>query len=162
MIDLNEYLPRICKELHTDKVEVEKTHFGYAVIKGNWFPPAAVDHLRIDGRNIDLRGKVLHERVLIIEGEIPVRSHQEVAHELVRNIRDIGFRNFSIEYIDADRPIWNINPGESILSVYDRTGFNHGFRVEQGKVGLLYVAKALHPEFVDGNSFRMPENTYKP
>lgn len=160
---IEKYLPRIHEHLGTDKTEVQKTDFGYAVIKGNWFPPANVEHVRIGGRNLDLRGKVLHERVLVIECEIPIRSHQEVEQEIVTNIggRSEYARIGCNSIDDGEERMHTMNVGETIFSVYGRhVGFNHGFQVEMSG-SCLYIAKALKPEFVEGNSFRMPENLWK-
>jgi len=99
---------------------------------------------------------MLHERVLIIRDDIPIRSHEETDREIVKN-----FGTEDIDYIqpNSSRTIF---PENAIWSVSHETGFYHGFRVRRGRYGVLYVSKMIRPGFAEGNSFRMPPNSYKP
>jgi len=157
---LDEHYARIQKVLRRrDPIRVplygEEADIGQAFLRGNFPPPIGVDSLTIDGLTLDLKDRVLHERVLFIRAGqvIPIRSHEEVDQEIVSAI----WKHRIIQVL-PDAEIM-IHPGETLYSVDADDGFLHGFRAE--KDGLLYVVKALKPEFVEGHSFRVPLNTYK-
>jgi hypothetical protein len=153
MIEL--HLPKIKKILNTNKVEVQQTDFGYAILKDNWTPSEKADKITISGLDLDLVGRVLHERVLIIYREIPIRSHEEEDQEIVENIG-----HFDIRMTLPRGKSRIITPGNCTYSVQGPEGFCHGFDLR--REGVLYVAKALKPKSVKGqNSFIMPENSYK-
>ena len=166
------YLSRAREFLGVENPRVEETLFGYAIIKGNWAPSRSVQVVRLLNHmegfmpsfyNLDLRGRVLHERILVIERSIPIRSHEETDQEVVENI---GGSDIHIRYRhkgdmgrgDMSIKTARINPGNTSQSVQGPDRFFHGFFVEE--TGLLYVAKALKPEYVEGDSFRVPENTF--
>lgn len=148
-----EDISRIQEHLKTRDLMISQTPFGHVAIKGNWTPPSDVTSLNIDGLELEIAGRTLHERALVIQRNIPIRSHEEESQEIVTNI---GVN--PITYIsDPGQPL-EIMPGNTIYSVKGNDGFHHGFSVERR--GILYVAKALHPEFAEGGSFRVPENSY--
>lgn len=164
------YFDRIASFLRTRDVDVQELPLGagYAVVKGNWAPSysrertsSGFDHLVVSGLTLSLRDCVLHERVLVLSGDIPVRSHEETDMEVATNIGDIPV--FYVESNARGRPI---DPNRSMYTVRSLPngieGFFHGFQVSESKTGLLYIAKALKRDFVEGNSFRMPKNSYRP
>jgi hypothetical protein len=145
--------------LNAATIDVHSTDFGYVIIKGNWAPSRStedLDKINILGLDLNLKGRVLHERVLFISRDktIPIRSHEEVDQEIVQNI---GHYNILMTLPGSNERI--ILPGQRRHSVDGKNGFFHGFHAKNE--GILYVAKAVHKDFVEGNSFRVPENTYK-
>ena len=155
MQDIQEYLKRAQEYMKTEDLGVSQTPFGYVFEKGN---TTGLSDFSLDGKRLDLRDRVLHERILLIERNIPIRSHEEVSQEVIRNIGDQN-----IVYTEPGRKLvmWPWCQ-LAMYSVNGENGFFHGFEIEEGKSGLLYVAKALRPEYIDGNSFTIPENTYEP
>ena len=170
---VDKYRKRIKDCLQVEDLEMKETPFGYLGIIGNR-EITAVGSVPSDsplfttGRQAPLslqlgNDEVLHERVWILTcaADVPIRSHEETRHEIVRN-----FGYFDIEYLYAEGPgqkeeMKPILMGDVIYSVRGREGFYHGFRV--AKEGLLYVAKALKKEWIDPenpNSFKAPPNTY--
>lgn len=155
------------EHLKLNGIQVPKeTDWGYFIEKGNWKASNGVFEVNILGHSLDLRDRVLHERVLIITGDVPIRSHEEEDQEVVTNIGD--YTVYQIVPPNLSNPI-PIKKGQTTYSVNmnpdpvgEPFGFFHGFQVERGGVGLLYVAKALKPKFLDGNSFKDPKNTYNP
>ncbi|PIN75541.1 hypothetical protein COV18_03230 [Candidatus Woesearchaeota archaeon CG10_big_fil_rev_8_21_14_0_10_37_12] len=150
------YLSRAKEALGTHKVRVVEASFGYLVIKGN---DRELDGANLLGFELDLTGRVLHERVAILERGVGIRSHEETSAEVVKNVGDTDLQIV----FPHDKQL--IRPGELRYSVAPSgsdlgRGFYHGFDITDGP-GLLYVAKALHPEFVEGDSFRVPDNSYK-
>lgn len=156
MQDIQEYLKRAQEYMKTEDLGVSQTPFGYVFEKGNTYPSPT--EFSVDENVLQLQGRVLHERILLIERNIPIRSHEEVSQEVIRNIGDQN-----IVYTEPGRKLvmWPWCQ-LAMYSVNGENGFFHGFEIEEGKSGLLYVAKALKPEYVDGNSFTIPENTYEP
>jgi len=150
-----DYGPKIEEFLREKHFVLHRTDFGYAAIKGNWKPSQSIEKINICDLELDLRGKVLHERVLIIEREIGIRSHQEADQEVIKNIGDTAITQTLHEGYTR------FPPRMAGYSLDRGWYFFHGFKVEKG-TGLLYLATALKPEFVDGNSFKMPKNTYQP
>lgn len=154
---IEDYLPRIKEALGiTGSLEINKTDFGYVAVKGNWFPPKSTK-LSINRAVLDLTDRVLHEIVLVIKRTIPLRTHNETDRQIFSNIGD---SNVGVAYVDRGerRPDFILRPGETVQTLHNQYGHQYGFVVEKG-LGLLYVAKALKPEFVEGNSFRLPNET---
>ena len=148
---IDSYLARIKRFFGTDTLDIQETDFGYSVIKGNWVPSYGIS-MSFSGKTLNLQNMILHERVLIINKAIGIRSHEEEFQEIISNIgNSVIFQTFPKQ--DSIK----INPGVAIYSVNEDEGFFHGFKVE--KTGLLYVAKALKPEYVNGNSFIVPPNS---
>ena len=162
------YLARAKEFLRAVNPRVEETPFGYAIIKGNWRPSSHVECVQISNYQrgvrvgtylLDLKDRVLHERVLVIERPIPIRSHEEIDHEIVENIGDSNVHMRYRHKGGNETREFPIAPGDTILSVNGPDRFFHGFFVKD--TGLLYVVKALKPEFVEGDSFRIPENAFR-
>ena len=104
-------------------------------------------------------GDFLYDHVVIFEGNIPIRSHQETGYEIVKNLGVPVMYRVSKDGTVEGKPM---KTHEVMHSVVAGKGFFHGFRVlRDGDVGLFYVVKALKPEFRDGKHFIMPENTYR-
>lgn len=156
-IDKN-YIDKAKEFFNTENVDAQETYFGYAIIKGNWKPSVNIDTIKINELDLCIKECVLHERILVIEKNIPIRSHQEEWQEIVQNIWDTDI--YYISSIDGSINSVKMPPEETMYSMVNNTGFFHGFNIE--KTGLLYVAKALDLSYVEGNSFRIPENSYKP
>jgi len=158
MTVFEEGIERAKRFLRYPSARVEKTDYGIAVIRGNYVLAETVE-LFIRGKPLDLTGKVLHQRVIIFDREIPIRSHQEQDQEIVVNIGEntVGYRN-------PTYPLNTVRPQNSFVSHDIKShGFYHGWGlVSEGDTGMLYVAKALKPEFVqaDSDSFKMPTNDY--
>ncbi len=150
---LDTYLPKIKKFLGTDNLDIQQTLFGYAVIKGNWIPSETTT-IHYQGLKLNLKGRVLHERVLLFNKDIGLRSHEEESQEIVINIGSEVIKQ--VMPLDAFSFIYLGRAAHSMNGDY---GFVHGFNVEN--TGLLYVAKALKQEFVQGNSFIVPPNSFK-
>lgn len=131
------------------------TPFGLVISKGNLFPSNGVSRIVVEGLPLNLEKRLFHERVSLIKKDVPIRSHEETDQEIVRNIGDT-----SIWYILPEELV-EIKPGEARYTVNKGVGFFHGYGVNEHESGLLYVAKALFPDFVDGDSFKIPKNTYK-
>src|SRR3989339_145938 len=147
----DKYIALAKRILKTHEVSVEEKRFGIAVIKGNKPLRKDEEHCvdytngRGDRSFLYISGGTLHERVLIIRDDIPIRSHEETDREIVKN--------FGTEDINYVQPNGNriIFPENAIWSVFQEAGFYHGFGIRRGKYGVLYVAKAIKHGFVEGN-----------
>ncbi len=151
--EISEYMRRASEILREPYAGLVIAPFGFTIVKGNYKPSSSVDVVHVDNYPMKLGGRTFHERVLLIERNIPIRSHEETDLEIVKNVGDVP-----LFYIEPESETI-IVPGNIFCTVSGRQGFYHGFRIEHG-IGLLYVAKILNPEFVYENSFRMPDNTY--
>jgi len=162
-----EYLPFIRSYLKNPNLEAKETPYGFVVVKGNWKPSKGVDFSTIHGKRglrRDITKGVVHERVVGIRRHVPIRSHEELLEEVVVNV---GGCQISQEF--PNHSVLTLEPGKSLITYpldgtdledLDKNGFYHGWSV-QGMWGVFHVVKLLHPSFVQGNSFRMPENTYE-
>lgn len=153
--ELPQAVEKISKILRTD-VEPIKEGQNYIFLMGNTpikeNKPVYVDDRPLTAGNFS-KGSVIHERLILLYENMPIRSHEETSKEIVWNI---GGTN--IETILTPTKRVHIRPGQSSPTVNGTYGFNHGFKIN--KEGLLYVAKIIRPEFISGNSFKMPENSY--
>jgi hypothetical protein len=148
---------RIERYLSTEDLKYKRFNAGILVEKGNWRPSSGINRVIVDGLELDLQGPkkgetcFLHERVWYFTSPSPGRKHPETRHEIIANI---GTNN--IEYVMGDLS-WDIVPGKAVYSVDELEGHWHGFSVEKNKPGILYVAKALIPEYAQGRSFWLPK-----
>jgi len=135
----------------------EKKEWGWIIEKGNTALAKGVDKVVFGTKALSLSDRVFHERVLVIrEGqEIGIRSHQEQSSEYVINIGKSPITRLLPRGATRD-----LLPNRGNFSHTGTAGFDHGWRVQQG-TGILYIAKALKLEYVEGDSFKIPENTYK-
>ena len=159
------YMDKIADVLRIHNFRIIETDFGYVVEKGNFNPSKGVDEITIYGLKLDLRGgKVLHERVLVIKRDIGIRSHEEERQEIVKNIGE------KIVIQATNKEQRRLAPRQARYSVHldsDGLGFYHGFKLVNDATdephAVIYVAKALKPEYVDSrnDSFIVPPNSFK-
>lgn len=108
----------------------------------------------VAGLILNLEKRVFHHRCLLFRKDIPIRSHEETDQEIVANYGG------EIRIVGPGRLI-KLREHDVAYSVSGSEGFFHGFeKYRLTDEGFIYVAKALRPEFVDGDSFRVPDNSY--
>lgn len=155
-----------------ERLNVEETDWGYIVEKGNStglsFP--LIEHVFGDVPH-DLRDEyfVLHERVLVMgpHTRLPenadMRSHEEEFAEVAGTVTGTVYKNAKEGGVSFPVRIMITKGPERMVLFPDQEGkqegFYHGIATVDG--GALYVAKLLRPDYVEGKSFRMPENTYR-
>ncbi len=101
---------------------------------------------------------LLYDHVAIFEGKLST-GHEEAFEEAVKNIGDLPIVYHLVCSSVHDSII--IDPGSVIKSVansWNRDTYP-SFEAPQGEAGVLYVVKALRPEFRDGPRF--PERVYR-
>ncbi len=151
----DEYIKKAIAILGTDDKEVTDAPFGRRVIKKAYWPSPAADKITIYELPLTIKDLVLFEGIVVIERNIPIRSHEEVREEIVCNVGETV-----INYVLPNGNV-TLCQGAPHYSVRGNDGFFHGFTVE--KTGLLYFAKAVHPDsFVNDYSFKIHKNTFKP
>jgi len=146
-------LDKIQVFLETDSLEAKQTSFGYEFVKGITSFSKNKKEVIKSHFLLKLPDNILYESVLLINDHIPIRKHIESYSEVVQNIGENP-----IEIISKFESPFLLFPGDSAYSVNGQRGLLYGYNVN--KQGLLYVAKSLREEFVDGNSFRIPETSY--
>ncbi len=158
-IELAEYFFR------TKDLEIYQTDFGTIVLRGNRRLPRGTS-LAVGKVILEPYDGYIHERIAFIERGTGIRSHQETDREIVRNIGDVPLL-YLLGTNDGEIKTCTILPGQTGYTVYNSFGHNHGFALagprsrEKPSPAIIYVAKSLNPGFPEGNSFRMPENTYR-
>ncbi len=153
-----------------DRLRAEETDWGYLVEKGNTRGLSLPLIESVFGDAHDELGDedfVLHERVLMMKSNtmlptnISMRSHEEEYAEIASPMGGEIFK--VIEHSGTFMPVRVLMYRTPTMMVGfprdgEQEGFYHGIATMKG--GAVYIAKLLRPEFVDGDSFIMPKNTY--
>lgn len=172
---MHEYIRKAKKFLMREDAEVIEIPYGLAVAGGNFYslgdmPAEMLD--KIFGEfnflgGLRLNDRVFHHHVLILREKYPIRSHEETDHEFVVNIGEIPVEYVSPPFNGARHEKWQscpVRPGANLCSIDGDVGFYHGFDVlsaPMAQFAMIYVAKALHTDFIQGDFFRTPANTYR-
>ena len=138
----------------------------YGALQSSW--PVAKD----GAIDLNLHNNRLVEYVLVFDGNIPIRSHEETDNEGMTNIGNVPvvYRrarnqpNTPGDLVSPSIEDFRLMPGQIMHSVLGKAGFYHGLDLPAPGIGKLYIAKAVLPGFEDFNcrsGFRIPENTYR-